>query len=758
MILIYPRLPHSDALMLSQHRSRLSIEAARKVADTTHTRVTYAATGGMRIQESNLAKLAEQIRALAHESGYPAPRSVGARDRFDGRLGKLLHEHSGLSPSEACRDGVWSFLACVLVPDVVRWRFPGEETTAKNFLGKDRGIDNALGRCWWAAELLLEEQSPDDPYELLLELGVDESVGFSRRSRAVVNRRVAVGLARMVVTVHAAGLPFTRLDLMRDVMKRFLRLASFVSFESLTELEFEHCVRDLVTASASAVALSRNLDYDPLPFPVEAKHGPDSNVATGAVSNSAADPNRHLSELLTHIDVDSRSPSRFLELKAWLAAKLLLEVEQVAVKRLNDFKNYRNRIGEALRQRPFLAVFLHSGDDDEALAALRSRQHLCSHTVTLLCAERGGGWAVDTVVAPSDIPFAAAVAEMFRGARVEQVEVREQDLVEIPPDVEDHIVEAVRSLPLGKTDVVDSVEAMVNSLIQELGGHVQVKRILDIRNVENRISESYGRGACVHVFGTRAGLLDSTQRAAEEQSREVGARIVIILSEDEDGSLVHVPIILRCGEAHDDMPATEVELEVAVPLAPVPDILDVDDSTRPDEVPSELGLLEIESLEERAGLVAEHLLFLGPLSKSEAIRAAAESLRDVGGLSYQRLRTDGRIYTALLAAIEMGVRTGHLDRPRRGQVRAVIELAEEYTREDWLAVVKRALPCGEIVTRYDAVRIAGAWARENLGLEYMRIRGNGKIDRGIRNAFRALLRRDEMQAVSRDEIMLRADS
>ncbi|PRP93151.1 hypothetical protein ENSA5_44900 [Enhygromyxa salina] len=775
MILLYPRLPHALAATLAGERATMTVEAARAVADNTHPNATYAPTGGMRVQASNLDKLAGSIRALARDCGYPSPRVKGARDHFDGHLGRVLHEDSGLSPSEACRDGVWSFLACVLVPDVVRWRVPGADTSHANFLGKDRGIDNALGRCWWAAHLLREEDSPDDPYALLLELGVDEMVGFARRVRAMVNRRVAATFARIVVTFHEAGPAFARFELMRDAMKRFLRLASFASFESLTQAELERSLWDLVTASAVAITRDRKIDYAAPERP--ASVGEIQSAVTevlaapepgGAVeldgddddADAQSDLNRQLSRILARIDVDSSGPFRFDQLKVWLGFQLGIPSSRVAIKRLASPKNYRNRIGEGLRPRPELALLLHSGDEAEVIAALNSRLHLCPETTALLCTSHDEGWAVDTIAGLAEAPLVSTLSPMFPAASFVELELEEHLGAELPADIENHIVETVAALPLGELQVVETVGAQINSLLEGIGGHAPTKRIVDQKNVGNRISESLGRGASVHVFGTTVELLETTRRIAEEQSLGTKVRLIIILVEDEDGSLASAPVIMRNSGGQVEEVEIEVEAdEVEAGLSPdaiqaYPSVDADDELDELDDSSSEPGFFELESLEERAILVAQQLLFHGALTKSEAIRAAAEGLRDAGRLSYQRLRTHGRVYTAVLDAIEMGVRTGYFDRPRRGEVRALLDSAEDYSREDWLEVVERALPSGEAATRHDAVRIAAAWARDNLGLEYMRIRGNGKIDRGIRNAFRTLIRRDRMEIVSREEIML----
>ena len=70
-----------------------------------------------------------------------------ARDFATSFLPALLHERMDISPAEASSQGVWAFVACVMLPDVVRWRFPGgEATTLERFLGGPHRSAHSTGR------------------------------------------------------------------------------------------------------------------------------------------------------------------------------------------------------------------------------------------------------------------------------------------------------------------------------------------------------------------------------------------------------------------------------------------------------------------------------------------------------------------------------------------------------------------------------------------------------------------------------------
>ena len=149
------------------------------------------------------------------------------------------------------------------------------------------------------------------------------------------------------------------------------------------------------------------------------------------------------------------------------------------------------------------------------------------------------------------------------------------------------------------------------------------------------------------------------------------------------------------------------------------------------------------SRDEQIEVVWETLLGQGALEKDEAIRAAAEGLRDQGFAQFKRLRQDGPLYGAIAAAIERGVREGCFDRPRRGSVRAVLGDPKEYTIEDWqrclLAVVNT-----EPIDIDAALHAAAEWAREAMGLEYVRLREDGVILTGLRASLEEAVRKRQI--------------
>jgi len=147
----------------------------------------------------------------------------------------------------------------------------------------------------------------------------------------------------------------------------------------------------------------------------------------------------------------------------------------------------------------------------------------------------------------------------------------------------------------------------------------------------------------------------------------------------------------------------------------------------------------------------------GPLDKDVAVRRLADHLRDAGLVTFQRLRADGPLYTQLADAIDAAVKAGHLDRPKRGQVRACKPDATAYTADDWRYALLAVLSPSP-TDRDDAIRAAAEWARDNCGLEFTRLRADGHIVTGLRSALNSAIRAKLITRIDATRIARAPDS
>jgi hypothetical protein len=150
------------------------------------------------------------------------------------------------------------------------------------------------------------------------------------------------------------------------------------------------------------------------------------------------------------------------------------------------------------------------------------------------------------------------------------------------------------------------------------------------------------------------------------------------------------------------------------------------------EAPTDAGFLSLPE-EDQIGALFEALLGRGALSQDEAVRASAEALRRLRLASFARLRRDGHLYRAIARALAAGVRYGAFDRPRRGQVRAVLRDPGEYTPRDWRRALLGSLAAGP-VPRDQVLHHAARWAAEAMGLQFERLRAGGRVLAGLQAA------------------------
>lgn len=104
-------------------------------------------------------------------------------------------------------------------------------------------------------------------------------------------------------------------------------------------------------------------------------------------------------------------------------------------------------------------------------------------------------------------------------------------------------------------------------------------------------------------------------------------------------------------------------------------------------------------------------------------------------MSFQRLRADGSLYGQLADAIDSAVKAGHLDRPKRGQVRAC-----KPTRPPTRPTTGARPPRHPQPLHRPRRGHPRDQARDTCGLEFTRLRADGHIVTGLRSAINSAIR------------------
>ncbi|MCX6394841.1 MAG: DUF6339 family protein [Solirubrobacterales bacterium] len=217
---------------------------------------TFESIGGQTITEPELLKLREAAVAVATTCGFPNDHSLDARNAFDRRIGKLLHEEMGISPHQAADEDIWAHLTLGVLLDLAAWRFP--DLPEARMLG--RAPRSTFRRLWWRAEIL-GAQSWDDEDPLF----EDETVQIMERTELAGVPYFARAVASAFKRTVAVNPTAKRMDLMRDALKRTYRLTPFVRLETLSPAELDEQLRDLFTESVRQLSGGAEVT-DPLPL------------------------------------------------------------------------------------------------------------------------------------------------------------------------------------------------------------------------------------------------------------------------------------------------------------------------------------------------------------------------------------------------------------------------------------------------------------------------------------------------------------
>jgi hypothetical protein len=241
---LYPRLLPGEAERLFASLHGHNPKELSRYAALASDRTIFSATGGTRVSRDELRQLATDLEKIAAEQGYPAPATAGMRNDFDRAAAEHLHARSGMTAGEASQRQVWAFLGLVLVPHLCAWRFPMREGRylADRFKGTDL-TRHTLARLWMRAHVL-HDSTAVEPYGLLHALGeADTDQIMARRQALAATPRLVRAIVRTHVGAGDATDEISARVILRDVLKRLLRLTAFLDLDWMSEDDLMELVR-----------------------------------------------------------------------------------------------------------------------------------------------------------------------------------------------------------------------------------------------------------------------------------------------------------------------------------------------------------------------------------------------------------------------------------------------------------------------------------------------------------------------------------
>jgi hypothetical protein len=255
-VILFPQLPHHVSLEIAAAARSASVQSLAERASTEHPACEFTPTGGTRASTVALRKLRSDLLLLAIATGYPNDSSQQQAARFDAEAAVTLSQEMPMVPAEAAKGGVWEFVSCVLLPDVVRWRFGGATgaTPLERFVS---GRRNVYQRLWWRAYHLAPRTGGGLRLcRLLQSLGEDELVQLMERPSLAGIEGLPGAIADGLLDASKQHSALTRRQLIREAQKRFLRLSSFLSLESIAAGDVDRLVENVFHQVATSLSQS----------------------------------------------------------------------------------------------------------------------------------------------------------------------------------------------------------------------------------------------------------------------------------------------------------------------------------------------------------------------------------------------------------------------------------------------------------------------------------------------------------------------
>ena len=122
--LLYPRLPNHFAQELAKSFEDKNVNELLDHHNSSHNEASPSSVGGIPVNESVLMELRDKVLLEVKSMGFPETANNLAKQDFDYKIESYSTKSLNICVGEASRNEVWSFIGCVLMPDIVSWRFP----------------------------------------------------------------------------------------------------------------------------------------------------------------------------------------------------------------------------------------------------------------------------------------------------------------------------------------------------------------------------------------------------------------------------------------------------------------------------------------------------------------------------------------------------------------------------------------------------------------------------------------------------------
>jgi hypothetical protein len=257
-MIAYPQLPRTlETEKLANRLARESVDTCFGLRALTH-HLAASSSGGSPADKAHMKLIASKLTDIAAKYGYPDVRERNVTRQSDIEMGIELIETMEISPMDAANPNVWHFLTCVLVPDIVAWRFPFDKgSSSDSGPNIDRWMTiryrerNCFGRLWWRVHTLREEEK-SNPYKIVRALNEDEFIQITERPLLRGYRDLTLEMMRMLIKEGNKNKDLVRAELLREVIKRLMRYGALLDFNALDKKIAHGLLKDIFDQSLEA--------------------------------------------------------------------------------------------------------------------------------------------------------------------------------------------------------------------------------------------------------------------------------------------------------------------------------------------------------------------------------------------------------------------------------------------------------------------------------------------------------------------------
>lgn len=193
-MILWPRLPVPLARPKAAALAGRNLREIEQEAWSFEAPTQFAPTGGVWVARAAIRSLRKSLEDIARRHGYPSALSRAQLAGYESETMACLVD-AGIPLSEALRSETWAWVAVVLVPHLVLWRWPARSDGLRleRFAGPI--YRNGLGRLWYQGVALDAGGSPSARWRLTVALGADQQVALFERPSLCADPSVARAVA-----------------------------------------------------------------------------------------------------------------------------------------------------------------------------------------------------------------------------------------------------------------------------------------------------------------------------------------------------------------------------------------------------------------------------------------------------------------------------------------------------------------------------------------------------------------------------------